>query len=200
MITDTFQTIQTDYQGIYKEKGSKFISFAFPVTCEEEIKSKLTQLQKKYHDARHHCYAYRLGTDSQNYRFNDDGEPSGTAGRPIMGQIESNNLTNILLVVVRYFGGKLLGTPGLIRAYRSAAADCLSQAQYVKCRDEITLEIFFPYESINSVMRVAKQTNVVIAGQDFNQQCKMKLIIDKSQFESIKEQLSGINNGKINIL
>ena len=123
---DSYKTLENPAEGIYREKGSRFLAFGYPVHNEEEIKIRVAALRKKYHDARHHCYAYRLGPAGETYRVNDDGEPSGTAGKPIYGQLLSNNLTNVLVVVVRYFGGTLLGTGGLITAYRSATSDMLA--------------------------------------------------------------------------
>ena len=133
-MSDLYKTIQSPSKGIYKEKGSKFLAFAFSLSSEEKIKEQIGLLQKEYHDARHHCYAWRLGASMDRYRVNDDGEPSGSAGNPIFGQIQAHDLTNILVVVVRYFGGTLLGVGGLIRAYRSAASVALEQARIIELK------------------------------------------------------------------
>ncbi len=200
MESHTFLTIKSDTEGIYKDRGSKFLSFAYSVSNDEEIKQILNQVKKKYHNARHCCFAFRLGIEEQYYRVNDDGEPSGTAGRPILGQIESNNLTNILLVVVRYFGGKLLGTSGLINAYRTAAADCLAKATFLKCRSEINFEISFPYTNMNSVMRVIKDESLVITEQYFDMDCRIRLTAEKKSFDSVEQRFSKLKNLKIIIL
>ncbi len=200
MEPDTFLTIKSDTEGIYKDRGSKFLSFAYSVSNEEEIRQILNQVKKKYHDARHFCFAFRLGIEEQYYRVNDDGEPSGTAGRPILGQIESNNLTNILLVVVRYFGGKLLGTSGLINAYRTAAADCLSKATCLKCRSEINFKISFPYTDMNSVMRIIKDESILINEQYSDMDCWIKLTAEKKSFDSVEQRFSKLKNLKIKIL
>ena len=159
---DTFHTIRESAEGIYKEKGSKFMAFAFPVRSEEEIKERMEILKKEYHDARHHCYAWRLGAEMEQFRSNDDGEPSGSAGPPILGQIRSKNLTNILVVVVRYFGGTLLGVGGLIQAYKSAAADALEHADIVLEKVYSRWEVQFGYPRMNDIMRLVKEYDLVI--------------------------------------
>jgi uncharacterized YigZ family protein len=157
---DTYQTISSSSQGIYKEKGSKFIALAFPVSSEKDIKMQLAALRKEYHDARHHCYAYCLGYDKSAWRVNDDGEPSGTAGKPIFGQIQSKDLTNILIVVMRYFGGIKLGIPGLINAYRTAAKEALGQASIVTRMVEEIYEVCFEYPLMNDVMKILKEEHM----------------------------------------
>ena len=193
----TLMTIKSECQGIYKDKGSKFLSFGYSVTNEEEIKQILNRVRKKYHDARHCCFAFRIGIEEQYYRVNDDGEPSGTAGKPIFGQIESNNLTNILLVVVRYFGGKLLGTSGLINAYRSAAADCLSNTTFSECKPEVIFDVSFPYEEMNSVMRIVKDESLSIIEQHSDLDCRMKLSTEKKSYDSVSQRLSKLKSLKI---
>ncbi len=200
MTSANFRIITSDTQGSYKDRGSKFFSFAYHVASEAEIKAKLLLLKKRYHDARHHCYAFRLGYSDIQYRVNDDGEPSGTAGKPIFNQIESYGLTDILLVVVRYFGGKLLGTSGLIKAYRSAAVDCLSHATIIEYKQEIIFEISFPYKNINSVMRILNSTSHLILEQDFNLGCRMKIRTDKTTYERIMQKLNKLSDLKTNIL
>lgn len=170
-MTERYLTIAGEAEGIYKDKGSKFLAFAVPAESIEDVKEQLEQFRQRYHDARHVCYAYMLGAERQDYRANDDGEPSGTAGRPILGQINSRQLTNILIVVVRYFGGILLGTSGLITAYKEAASDALSRAEIVEKDVMIRKTLRFPYEKMNEVMRLLKDTQAVITRQDFDGEC-----------------------------
>ena len=153
---DTFRSLEAPSEGLYKEKGSKFLAFAYPVASEEEIKRHLERIRKEYYDARHHCYAYRLGLAGDVWRMNDDGEPSSTAGRPIFGQIQSVGLSDILIVVVRYFGGIKLGVPGLINAYRSAAADAISNGRIVEKTATELFSVTFDYAGMDRVMRVLK--------------------------------------------
>ncbi len=166
-----YTTIALPAEGLYKEKGSKFLAFAEPVRNIEEVKERLEYYRKEYHDARHVCYAYMLGAERTDFRANDDGEPSGTAGRPILGQINSLGLTNILVVVVRYFGGILLGTGGLIVAYKEATRDALSQAEIVERDVMEQRKIAFPYEKMNEVMRTLKacEANILSQGYEDNQ-------------------------------
>lgn len=156
MFSDTYKTIEREATGLFKDRGSRFISVAVPVTTQEEIKLKLEEIRKEYHDARHLCYAWVLSPDRQAWRVNDDGEPSGTAGKPILGQINSRELTNVLVVVVRYFGGTLLGVSGLINAYRTAASDALENAKITEKHLEERWVLEFPYSSMNEVMKVLK--------------------------------------------
>ncbi|MDF1559251.1 MAG: YigZ family protein [Bacteroidales bacterium] len=157
LFSDTYKTIDTETKGLFKAKGSRFIAHAIPVSSQEEIKRRLVELRKEYHDARHHCYAWVLSPDRQAWRVNDDGEPSGTAGKPILGQINSRELTNILVVVIRYFGGTLLGVSGLINAYRTAAAEALENATVSERHLTEYWLITFPYEAMNDVMKVLKE-------------------------------------------
>jgi len=156
LFSDTYKTIAAESKGLFRDRGSRFIAIARPVSSQEEIKAVLEDLRKEYHDARHHCYAWMLTPDRQAWRVNDDGEPSGTAGRPIMGQINSRELTNVLVVVIRYFGGTLLGVSGLINAYRSAAEDALSNARVIEKQVTESWRITFPYHAMNDVMKVLK--------------------------------------------
>lgn len=166
-MADSYLTIAAKAEGIYKEKGSKFLAFAHPVESLDEVKELLEQYKKDFYDARHVCYAYMLGPDHEEFRANDDGEPSGTAGRPILGQINSNNLTNILVVVVRYFGGILLGTGGLIVAYKEATADAIQNAQIVE-RDVLHAHhLRFSYEEMNNVMKSLKGLDAQIIAQGY---------------------------------
>ncbi len=167
-----YTTIAQPAEGLYKEKGSKFLAFAEPVRNIDEVKERLEYYRKEYHDARHVCYAYMLGADRTDFRANDDGEPSGTAGRPILGQINSLNLTNILVVVIRYFGGILLGTGGLIVAYKEATRDALSGAEIVEKDVMEQRKIVFPYEKMNEVMRTLKACEATILNQGYeDNQC-----------------------------
>lgn len=172
---DTYLTVQTRTAGIYKEKGSKFLSFVLPVRDVDEVKMHLAAYRKKYHDARHLCYAYVLGAERIHYRANDDGEPSGTAGRPILGQINARGLTDVLVVVVRYFGGILLGTGGLITAYKEAAAEALNQALIVEKTVDCMMEVFFEYAFMDAVMSAVKMFGARITAQEFNENCRIKL-------------------------
>ncbi|MDR3653079.1 MAG: YigZ family protein [Paludibacter sp.] len=191
-MTDTYKTIIAFSEGIYKEKGSKFLAFSMPVSSVEEIKEIVKNYKKEYYDARHVCYAYMLGSERKEFRANDDGEPSGTAGRPILGQINSRDLTNILVIVVRYFGGILLGTGGLTSAYKEAASDALNHAEIVeKTVDEI-LTINFNYELMNDVMRVIKETNAQILHNFYENNCKLQLSVRQNESDLLKMKLEKI--------
>lgn len=184
---DTFQTIKGLSEGIYKEKGSKFIAFAHPIESVSAVKVILEGYRKTYYDARHVCYAYALGPDASETRANDDGEPSGTAGRPILGQIQSVGLTNILVVVIRYFGGILLGTGGLVVAYKAAAADALQNAEILQKTIDLDFAIRFEFPFMNDVMKLVKALDAQILSQDYDMDCGMKLRIrqrDAERFES----------------
>ena len=193
MKPDSYKTIKTLSQGVFKDKGSKFISFAYPVTEQESVKPIIDDLKKKYHDASHHCYAYMIGYQHKNYRVNDDGEPSGTAGKPILGQINSAGLTNILIVVVRYFGGTLLGTAGLINAYKHAAADAINSATITKMFIKDYYQIKFPYESLSQVMKIIKEENCGIANQNFDVNCSIIIDFRILNGHRILEKLSRIS-------
>lgn len=191
-MSDTFRTIASSSEGSYKEKGSKFLSFAFPVKNVDEINQILAQYRKQYYDARHICYAYMLGNAKNEWRANDDGEPSGTAGRPILGQINSFELTNVLVIVVRYFGGILLGTGGLITAYKEASMDALEQANIVEQTIDEVFTVGFDYLLMNEVMRVIKEINPLVLDQSFDNMCSMKLSIRQSDAEKLKSKLGNI--------
>ena len=188
-MSDTYKTIITPTEGIYKEKGSKFLSFAIPVSSADEVKEIVKNYRKEYYDSRHVCYAYMLGADRKEFRANDDGEPSGTAGRPILGQINSRELTNILVIVVRYFGGILLGTGGLVVAYKEATTDALDQAEVVEKTVDETIYIVFDYVLMNEVMRIIKDTNAQISSQNFEDQCAMQLSIRKQDAVLLSSKL-----------
>lgn len=195
---DVFLTISKISEGIYKEKGSKFISFAMPVSDVDEIKDILFRMKKDYYDARHICFAYRLGFDKTDFRYNDDGEPSGTAGKPIFGQILSNDLTDILVVVVRYFGGVKLGTGGLIVAYKEAAASAILNNEIITKTVNINLSFSFDYIFLNEVMRVVKERNVTILNQHFDNNCTMSVAVRKSEEEKLLSQLLKIDSFRLN--
>ena len=190
---DSYQTIITSTEGIYKEKGSKFLAFSMPVENSEQVKELVKTFKKEYYDARHVCYAYMLGAERKEWRANDDGEPSGTAGRPILGQINSRELTNILIIVVRYFGGILLGTGGLIVAYKEAAADALNQAEIIEKTVDCEMTVHFEYAIMNSVMRIVKETNSRILDQGYEGDCFMKLSIRKQEEDFLKGKLLKID-------
>jgi len=191
-VQDTFLTLAEDSQGLYKEKGSRFLSFAMPVSSTEDVKAKLQVLKKNYYDARHICYAYVLGKNGTVFRSNDDGEPSGTAGKPILGQINSKDLTNVLVVVVRYFGGILLGTGGLVIAYREAAADAIQNNKIVSRLVESNIAIQFSYERMNDVMRIVKENSLTITSQHLDTKCFMSFKVRESFVEQLKENLHKI--------
>ena len=191
-MSDTYKTIITPTEGIYKEKGSKFLSFAIPVSSADEVKEIVKNYRKEYYDSRHVCYAYMLGADRKEFRANDDGEPSGTAGRPILGQINSRELTDILVIVVRYFGGILLGTGGLVVAYKEATTDALDQAEVIEKTVDESISILFDYVLMNEVMRIIKDTNAQITSQSFENQCEMQLSIRKQDAVLLSAKLAKI--------
>ena len=186
---DTYKTIARTSEGLYKEKMSKFISFAVPVSTLDEVKENLEIYQKKYYDARHICLAYMLGHQRVDFRSNDNGEPSGTAGKPILGQINSFGLTNILIVVIRYFGGIKLGTSGLIVAYREAAAEAIRANEIIECLVEDDIRVAFEYPFLNDVMRIVKEDNVTIISQYFNLDCDMTLRVRRSAVDYLRSRL-----------
>lgn len=194
---DTFHTIREPAEGLYREKGSKFIALAYPVRSEDEIRDRLEAARKQYHDARHHCYAWRLGADMDQYRSNDDGEPAGSAGPPILGQIRSKNLTDILVIVVRYFGGTLLGVGGLIQAYRSAAADALNKAAIFQQKVYSRWEVNFAYPQLNAVMKLVKEYDLVMEKQQFDLDCNMVLAVWKRDEKRVTRRLVLIENCRI---
>lgn len=172
---DVFKTIAAPSEGIYKAKGSKFLAFAHGVHDEPSIKELLIELRRAYHDARHHCYAWRLGPDKTRYRINDDGEPSGTAGKPIYGQILSRDLTDVLVVVVRYFGGTKLGVSGLKKAYRSAASEALDASRIMDCKVYDRLRLEFSYDQMNAVMKAVRDLQLELEEQEFDMDCSLIL-------------------------
>lgn len=194
MTDDTYLTVARLSEGLYKEKMSKFISFAVPVSTLDEVKEALARYQKEYYDARHVCWAYMLGAARTEFRANDNGEPSGTAGKPILGQINSFGLTNVLIVVVRYFGGIKLGTGGLIEAYRAAAADAIRANEIIECLVEDDVRIFFEYPFMNDVMRIVKEENATIISQYFDLDCDMTLRQRRTMLPRLRERLSKVES------
>jgi uncharacterized YigZ family protein len=196
-IKDTFNTIESNTEGFFKDKGSKFIAYAFPISSENEVKEHLHRIKKEHHSARHHCYAYRLGNEGDIYRANDDGEPSGTAGRPILGQLLSYELTNMLVVVVRYFGGTLLGVSGLINAYKKATIDLIENSKVIEKIIEHNYQLEFEYHLQNPIMRIIKDENIVIRKSKYEMNCQLEIAIRLNKKEELVSKLSKINGLKI---
>lgn len=197
MTEDTYKTIAVPAESVYTEKRSKFIAIALPVRTLAEIKAYLDEYQKKYYDARHVCYAYMLGAERKEFRANDNGEPSGTAGKPILGQINSNELTDILVIVVRYFGGIKLGTSGLIVAYKTAAAQALSEAQIIEKTVDEQVTVVFEYPFMNDIMRIVKEESPEILNQSYDMDCVMTLRIRKSQMPRLRMRLEKVETARI---
>ena len=197
LFSDTYLTIDKPADAIFKDKGSKFLVFAYPVENDQQIKEILNQLKKEHHTANHHCYAYRLGADKMNFRANDDGEPNNTAGKPILGQIQSNDLTNVLIVVVRYFGGTLLGVSGLINAYKNSAADVIKASTIIEKQILFNYTIQFYFEHLNDVMKLLKQLDCKITNQQFDNNCEISFSIRKANSEQCEEKLKKIEGLKL---
>jgi uncharacterized YigZ family protein len=197
LFSDTYLTIEKSTEAIYKDKGSKFLAYAYSVENDQQIKEILNQLKKEHHTANHHCYAYRLGADKMNYRANEDGEPNNTAGKPILGQIQSNDLTNILIVVVRYFGGTLLGVSGLINAYKKSAADVIKVSSIIEKQILFHYTIQFYFEHLNDVMKLLKQLECKITNQQFDNNCEICFSIRKANSEQCEEKLKKIEGLKL---
>ncbi|OFX47773.1 MAG: YigZ family protein [Bacteroidetes bacterium GWC2_33_15] len=194
---DEYLTISKPSEGLFKDRGSKFIALAFPVTSENEVKEILEKLRNDYHDARHHCYAYMLGPEKNMYRANDDGEPSGTAGKPVLGQIKSFDLTNVLIVVIRYFGGTKLGVSGLIHAYKTAAEEALKSAEIIK---KILLDYYqlkFEYPAMNEIMRILKEENIEQIDQKFDLSCSITIRFRKADTEKVLSKFDRVEKLKI---
>lgn len=199
-IKDSYLTIESDAEAIFKEKSSKFLCYAFHVESEEEIAAHLELLRKRYYDATHHCYAWRLGPFGERFRANDDGEPSSTAGKPILGQLLSREITNCLIVVVRYFGGTKLGVPGLIAAYKESAAAVLDEAKVVERTVDTTVKVDFSYVVMNDVMRIIKDEQPTIVEQIFDNLCSMTLSIRNSKAELVIGKLRKVEGAIIDII
>lgn len=189
---DSYKTIKQLAEGTYTEKRSKFLAFALPVSSVDEVKQYVAEYSKKYYDARHCCYAYMLGHERLEFRANDNGEPSGTAGKPILGQINSNELTNILIIVIRYFGGIKLGTSGLIVAYKAAAAEAIAAAEIIEKTVDEDVSFAFEYPFMNDVMRIVKEEEPEIVTQGYDMDCTMTLRIRKDSMPKLKARLSKV--------
>ncbi|WP_162052843.1 IMPACT family protein [Pontibacter pamirensis] len=200
MEEDTYRTIEAPAEGLYKEKGSKFISLAYPVYTEEEVKETMAELKKQYYDARHHCFAYCLGADKGRFRANDDGEPNHSAGDPILGQIRSADLSNVLIVVIRYFGGTKLGVGGLINAYKTAAAAALERATIVEKHETVLLQVHYAYPQMNDVMSLVKEYDLNVRDQQFELDCRLTLEVRKKLQGEIIIKLKDTEGVEVSIL
>lgn len=189
---DTYHSIKSEAEGLFKDKGSKFIAYAYPIIKEEQVKDIIKALKKEHYSARHHCYAFRLGPNGEKYRASDDGEPSGTAGRPILGQLLSHELTNILVVVVRYFGGTLLGVSGLINAYKKATIDVLENAEEIEHIIEDIYSLEFEYPLQNSVMKIIKDYHLNILNSVYELDCKLEVAIRLNKTEEVVAKFSKV--------
>lgn len=194
---DTYRTITGSSEGLYKEKGSKFLAFAYHVENEEEVKARLGELRKKYYDARHHCYAYALGPKKSAFRMNDDSEPSGTGGKPIYGQLLSLDVTDTLVVVVRYFGGVLLGTSGLTNAYKTAAREALEAATIEERTVDDRYKVGFKYEQMNDVMRIVKDFGLTLTKQRFEMECEVEFSVRQSNSERVRQAFENLRTVSI---
>ena len=200
MFDDTYKTLAGPAEGLYKEKGSKFLAFAYPVQSLDEIKAHLEQLRKDYFDARHHCYAYILGPRKDAFRANDDGEPSGTGGRPIHGQLLSADLTDTLIVVVRYFGGILLGASGLANAYKTAARDAIDHATIIEKTIDTRYRFLFAYEAMNDVMRILKEFDLKPENPNYALDCSLEVSVRQSQSVRLYDRIADLRTVKIEVL
>ncbi|GGD57626.1 hypothetical protein GCM10011514_22150 [Emticicia aquatilis] len=193
LFEDTYKTIKVPVEGLFKDRGSKFLAYAYPIEHENEVKPLVDNLKKEHFKAVHHCYAYRLGLDRTNFRVNDDGEPSGTAGKPILNTLLSQNITNILVVVVRYFGGTLLGVPGLINAYKSATAEALTVAEVIEKTVNDVYNVSFEFVQMNDVMKVVKEFSLKIRNQTYDNQCTIELEFRKTLTNQVIGKLEKID-------
>ncbi len=200
LFSDTYLTIEKPSEGIFRDRGSKFIGFAYPVKSEVEVKEILQRLRKEHSGANHHCYAYRLGADKQNYRANDDGEPAGTGGKPIYGQIQSKDLTDILIVVVRYFGGTLLGVPGLINAYKNGAIEAIAAANIIEKHIHFIYSVEFSFERMNDIMRILKENNCKVIKQDYNELNSIEFSVRKQSSDKLEQMLTALFDVKYKYL
>lgn len=194
---DFYNTIEQISTAEFKDRGSRFIAYAFPFAAKDLFKEKLNEVKKEHPKASHHCFAYRIGTDGNNFRSGDDGEPSGSAGKPILGQIDSMELTNVLIVVVRYFGGTMLGVPGLINAYKSAASMALQTTPVVQKAVEINYELLFEYNLINPVMHIVKQYNCAVRRQELQLFSRMQIGIPKNRQEEVLYKLKDLHGVEV---
>jgi len=193
-IKDSYKTIKEPSEGFFKDRGSKFFGYAYPYTSEQELKTKIEELKKEHHTARHHCYAYRFKQDYSVYRANDDGEPTNAAGKPILGQIDAKDLTNVAVVVVRYFGGTKLGVGGMMNAYKTAALEALNNAEILECTIDDIFEVSFGYPEMNTVMRFIKDLGVEIVSQQMELDCKIQFSIRKKEADNAQDKFTGLKN------
>lgn len=197
---DTYKSIANVSEGLFKDNGSRFMAFAYPVETESEVKPIVDALKKEYHDARHHCFAYRIGLDGSTFRASDDGEPSGSAGRQILGQIDSMGLSDVLVVVVRYFGGIKLGIPGLIRAYKTSTMDALSSASTIEKIAGVNYRVRFGYMAMNDVMKIAKDMSLPQKNQQFGTDCSLDLRVRLAQQDDFCDRMSKIRDCQLDII
>jgi len=200
LFDDTYKTIEIASEGIFRDKGSKFIAYAYPISGEDQVKPIIADLKTNHAKARHWCYAYRLTPDRSVFRMNDDGEPSGTAGRPILNCLLSSDLTNIIIVVVRYFGGTLLGVPGLINAYKNAALEAIAASHIITKTVNDCYEIHFEYLQINDVMKIVKEESLEVLSQHFDVSCNIKFEVRKAQLNQVLNKFDKIDNLKLKYL
>lgn len=200
LFDDTYQTLAGPSEGFFKDKGSKFLAYAFPVANDSEAKSHLNDLRELHPKAVHHCYAYRLGSDRMSYRTSDDGEPSGTAGRPILNVLYSKNVTNLLIVVVRYFGGTLLGVPGLINAYKTATESALDAAEVVTRHYFSVYELSFAYPQMNDVMRIVKEMELPVRVQSFEMECRMEVEVRTTWIERFAARSQNVEGLSVKLI
>ena len=200
MAADSYKTIARAQETTYRQLSSKFLTYAYPVETEAEIKEHFDALRKRWFDATHHCYAWRLGPHGEQFRANDDGEPSSTAGKPILGQLLSNDITNCLVVVVRYFGGTKLGVPGLIAAYKESTAQVLAECEIVERTVDVVLRVEFSYIVMNDIMRIVKDMQPKVLGQEFDNVCTMHLSIRESESEQLIGRLSKVEDAIVDVM
>ena len=200
LFDDTYRTITTPYEGVFRDKGSKFIAYAYPFTDEGELKDSIAELKSLHPKARHHCWAYRLTPDRSVFRLNDDGEPSGTAGRPILNVLLSMDVTNVLVVVVRYFGGTLLGVTGLINAYKTATQEAFEGAEIIEKTLDDVYEVRFEYLQMNNIMRIIKEENVAVLDQQFDNDCSMRFSVRKTDVNTVIGRLEKIEGAKLHYI
>lgn len=198
LFEDTYFTIEKPGEGIFRDRGSKFLGYAYPINSDQDIKDIVAKLRQEHPKANHHCWAMRWSTDRSVFRINDDGEPSGTAGRPILNTLLSRNLTNVAVVVVRYFGGTLLGVPGLINAYRTAAELALNETKVIEKTVNDVYTILFDYQQMNDVMRIVKEDNLEIVKQQFDNSCELTVSIRKMQVNQTLDRLQKLSSVKVN--
>ena len=196
-LPDNYLSIQSQTEGLYKDNGSRFISFAYPCSSAEKAEEIVKGLRKEYYDATHHCYAYRIGLKGDIWRANDDGEPSSTAGRPILGELLSRNLSDVLVVVVRYFGGVKLGVPGLIKAYKAASAEALEKAEIITKTATSPMKIAFPYHQTDKVLKELRKRNIGESGKKFEEECSLTAHVPLSMIESLRQTLLKIEDVRI---